>query len=791
MSYNKLMNTQNKGPGDLPPKQTSESIFRKLEEEVKSGRPLKPDILLLRLFTLEDKVAKGGNRISEENLDFCLRTESLLSEQLEKLDVTADMISAARLVWDAAKGEMRENLQEVRNGILEVLKSAQLPEVHDIFHGDPTLWMPKTPVVSEKEADLGELAPKPIIESKPKELPLAAEKEESLHLVRDMMRNGISEEEVKKIPGWEKLSKGQRRLAIQNFEQILLTTVEGRADQRYSENVRSKKQWWNIPKKWWLSATKKLQLGEEEKKALAEVRGSEQERSIILRGIIEGLAANGPRVEEDPKDGSLKIRYLREALFMDDEHNFDALRDELNDLAGELANIPYEWTLPTASEEQKKSAKEAQYKFNLTLEKFRENIDPSSQMAFDQLTELFTLEGRIRVAQLMHANPDATEALQKIENNKLLKEAVTSTVTERGLYFAYGFVSKTLAASMLGGVGLLLAPVALGGYRSWKMAKQGLVKKAQQIRKGEAKASKEIGVFSKAEDIITGINKKLRDLNEAKTDEIRELREKALRARISFVKRKLEAGLVQFDSQSTIAQYYALMNSIRDAEAKTIIVRATNNKLEDRFNKILGEQFQNTEKEKTSYLRKQFIQGALLSGVFAGAGRAFRDMIDQLPSLRTYEDLSQHVHQREIPKMSQTPEPSPTATPEASPSPTATPEEAVTPPPVEISSSASNIAEPEITAEDLQLESLIEKGESAWKAGKKLIAQGKISQEEFSAAWSNRASQVKLPDGSMAHISEIARTYPGNKLVYILGENGGPGRIDILQGDGLAPAKGS
>lgn len=78
------------------------------------------------------------------------------------------------------------------------------------------------------------------------------------------------------------------------------------------------------------------------------------------------------------------------------------------------------------------------------------------------------------------------------------------------------------------------------------------------------------------------------------------------------------------------------------------------------------------------------------------------------------------------------------------------------------------------------IEATIEKGGSLWKAGKTLVSEGKITQEQFAQAWSNVNSVHTLESGTSVHISELGLVHPGDQLVYVAEHNGVPAHFQVV-----------
>lgn len=78
------------------------------------------------------------------------------------------------------------------------------------------------------------------------------------------------------------------------------------------------------------------------------------------------------------------------------------------------------------------------------------------------------------------------------------------------------------------------------------------------------------------------------------------------------------------------------------------------------------------------------------------------------------------------------------------------------------------------------IENTLEQGDSLWTAGKELVKEGKITQEQFAQAWSNVNSVFKLESGQTVHISELGLVHAGDQLVYVAETADVPAHFQIV-----------
>lgn len=92
----------------------------------------------------------------------------------------------------------------------------------------------------------------------------------------------------------------------------------------------------------------------------------------------------------------------------------------------------------------------------------------------------------------------------------------------------------------------------------------------------------------------------------------------------------------------------------------------------------------------------------------------------------------------------------------------------------------NNVSEEVVESMEKELIGTVEPGGNFWQAAKGLVESGKISEEEFTRAWSNSESTLELLNGDKVHISELGLTYAGDELMYIPGENGEAGKFEVI-----------
>lgn len=324
------------------------------------------------------------------------------------------------------------------------------------------------------------------------------------------------------------LSRGQQLLALQNLKQIKLGIIEENSEERY-EKETTQMTFVSVARKWlrgeygsrwkvWQSGAEKLGDIKESAKAAGKsgfkklvmpkitleeagkTRGGLSMYGEDLGLIIEEIRQNNIDVSYNEETGKINVNFFSassaSAYFSDFEKlnekqkaGFNDLIQDLNDAAGELSQIPYEWGIENIETEAGETLLQPDFKIksakrgNLKkYEKAREHYE-KIKIKFlkkfkdsgfeEEETVKFLTDGEylMEMNRFLNNNSDVEKALGKIENPGVLDAAfsplkftargLTGAASERALMTGFGFFSRRLAGAALGYIG---APLAAAGF---------------------------------------------------------------------------------------------------------------------------------------------------------------------------------------------------------------------------------------------------------------------------------------------------------------------------------------
>lgn len=457
-------------------------------------------------------------------------------------------------------------------------------------------------------------------------LPEAEETQKGIKLLPEQKKNieskftefGIKKEEIEKIEGFKDLSYGQKLLVVENLKQLTFGRIQEEALVEYKKDTIEYKFLGKI----YNGITKKYQIAKIEKQTAEDIKkGGLKTHGEILKQLINGMKNLGLEVIENEKN-ELEIQYVSglENLTPEQKQKIK----EFNQIATQFSKMPYEWFLSTASKDQQikfNKVKEEYEKFKgdiLTIKEQKSNKEESFLYISD-------IDNKLRLNQFLNTNPEIEKELENIKSSTAWVEALKDIVTERGLLFGAGFITRTATISLLGTIGLPIAAAIMGGYMGRKRAKESLQEHEILSRKGIKDVSKEAKNFITTENLSSKIDLLIEKIN-LEQDEIKknELLE-SLRMRLEYSESKLNEGLVDFGViDKRIVNQYNLIDKLNFGYSLTSFGEKSRNELQERLESFLALKERNISEMQKKYLRDQMVRGAIFGVGFATAGYAIR-----------------------------------------------------------------------------------------------------------------------------------------------------------------------
>ncbi len=496
-------------------------------------------------------------------------------------------------------------------------------------------------------------------------------------------RFGITKEALESIEGFGDLSPGQQKMALENLSQLTIGRIREEAIDGHTADIADEKSKKNFLGKVWVgirdSVMKKADTVKREKMLAKDMqKGGITVHKDTLQQLVSGMKNFGPEVIE--KNGELEVQLI-ETKGLSPE--VAKVAEVFNEQGNAFSKIPYEWSLDTATADQKKAFGTAKETYELQRGVLMQHMETAEgkEKAFAAMAKT---ESTIEMQRFMQTCPDAAKELEKIENQNVWTAALASVGTERGIYMAGGYAAR---AALGAAIGLAAAPIVaavMGGAMGYKRAKEGLVQQDKDQRAGkelpdtkaQQAAKARIAVLnSDIASMVDGrvkedrvaeldqLNKSLQGTAKNMVESVRGAEDKdaegyrgsvekldglitkirgeedssrdpgklvaMLERRIEYTEQKMRDGKMVFgDKKERLANQYALTNSLMQAKALIAgmtAVDAQGLKTEERLAKMLGEKDKDIKSSRKWHLiRKVALAGTIGAG-FAGVGAAARD----------------------------------------------------------------------------------------------------------------------------------------------------------------------
>jgi len=409
---------------------------------------------------------------------------------------------------------------------------------------------------------------------------------------------GISQEDLKKIKGFNELSEGKQFLILENLRQLTLGRIKEGAVKKHQESNRRivvgeklneksnittkrlatwkeiaknhKKQYVkNILPNIWNGITKNFQIVKHEKLLLEEAsEGGISVHGEILQSLVNGMEDVDLDVQKK-ENGKLEINYFSpEKLKNVSKEDVVAL----NQAANEYGKIPYEWSLDTATSKERKDFLEIKKKYEESKRRiFGVLLD--SENKTDTALFLNETELKIELNRFFNNHPEVEKEFQKIKNPLAWTKALKNVATERGIYFGMGYAARTAMAGILG---VASAPVVAAGFGAWranKRANQHITETKKMSRRGREDKQFKSAVEDHVdvEYLSESINDLIFILDKAekeKNDKLKKESLKSLKFHVEDAQRNLDNGTVNFGDKNAIVNQYELINKMSAGLAK-------------------------------------------------------------------------------------------------------------------------------------------------------------------------------------------------------------------------------
>jgi hypothetical protein len=483
---------------------------------------------------------------------------------------------------------------------------------------------------------------------------------------------GINPEDLESIEGFETLSRGQQKQVLENLAQLTIGRIHEEAAEGHDKDIALEKA--SASKfgskflgKVWVgvkdSFTKKFDIVNREKELASEIEvGGMEKHEAVLKQMVKGMKEFGPAIKENA-DGGLEVQFMETDGLSPDAAK---MAEAFNEQATSLSKIPYEWSLDTATKEQKKAyadEKEAYETYRGGLLNFMKESGGAKGEAM-AIAAMAHTEQAIEMQRFIQTAPDSGKELTKIEDQNAWTAAMKSVGAERGYYMVGGAIARTAIGAVAGFVAAPIVAAGAAGIRGWRRTGDELLKQDVAQRKGEvvsgnATAKNMIESF-RADDIAgdkeaqsgdrrRGATAKIEYLKAQiasvedmlmtglATDEAKNMEEKKakltaqLDRRMNYTKMKISDGKMVFGKDDErLGNQYALMRSMAEAEGMLVgkdAVDENGEKAERRLAKLLNATDADIKDARFNKKLTSAVKAGAIGGMLAGLGASAADLM--------------------------------------------------------------------------------------------------------------------------------------------------------------------
>ncbi len=381
-------------------------------------------------------------------------------------------------------------------------------------------------------------------------------------------RFGITQAELSKIEGFNKLSNGQKMLVYENLREYAEQESRGEAAAMWA-SVRS------IMGQSVESAPRKDAVG------IEEYRG-------FLSKLILSTALHGPKIHVE--NGKLMTDFV--GMYHRDRGvrpEQKGVVDALNSAAHAFARIPASWQedgngvhakneskittffketlFKTESRNQYRKYEAQQQAYEEAKRAFAEQLEATGVPREQIVRKLIDVDAKVHQLRFVETSPEATALLQSVPD-KTFWQKVGGAVKAGGVYAALGTVGRTMTGSALGALSGPAVAATLAGTRAWNKTAAEQRERDRKAHTGTIDASEgalnivpashtvkttegpiDTGLTAKLEKLVTEYQN-LSDTADPK-DRTRLLNQ--LKARATYSQDKLKLNRIQFGDKKSFA----------------------------------------------------------------------------------------------------------------------------------------------------------------------------------------------------------------------------------------------
>ncbi len=429
---------------------------------------------------------------------------------------------------------------------------------------------------------------------------------------------GVDYDELIKLsPNFVNLSEGQQAYVLFKAQEQSAEHIQEKANQDFEEAQKKS----GFLKKVFRSGSMRREAN---RNAVNQHKGLDAFGEDINR-LTKHVSENEWNVTIQ-EDGTYQIEYFKapEGISAKEKQLFD----NYNTTATALSDVPYEWSLPTASKNERKAYQEALSAFNKTEKTLRKAFEDNGQEHPEILKETFNCRSQIELNQLFSSYPGISSKLDQMQNdslkNRLIKKAKSISTwdgalnaAEKTIKLGSGPGLRMFSKALWGLGGAAGASFAIGAVMGWRRKNTEFKEDAKAVRRGKDLKETSDKVFD-AKQNAERIGKLLSKIENEQNPERREKSLLALEDRLQILDKRLKDGRVNFGTAKEQLENKSLL---MEAMTQAHVYRYQLSQEAEPINKRITDYFDTQDKKSKNSRNKARVSAAVMGGL-VGAGSA-------------------------------------------------------------------------------------------------------------------------------------------------------------------------
>lgn len=418
---------------------------------------------------------------------------------------------------------------------------------------------------------------------------------------------GVDYSELIKIsPEFVNLSEGQQAYVLFKAQEQSVEHIQEKADQDFDQKRKES----GFFKKMFSSGRMRREAN---RNAVNTHKGLDAFGEDISR-LSKHVSENKWNVNIQ-EDGTYQIEYFKapEGISPKDKTLFD----NYNTAATALSDVPYEWSLPTASKNERKAYQAALKAFDQNEKVLRKALEQEGEEHPEILRETFNCRSQIELNQLFSSYPDVSSKLDSMKNASFKSDLVKKILNPSIMGTGIGTGTRVISKALYGLGGVTGASFAIGAVMAWRRKNSEFKEDAKAVRRGKELKDTNDKVF----DAKQNAQRIAKLLSKIETEQNPERREKSLLAltdRLQILDERLKDGRVNFGSAKEQLENKSLLI---EAMTQAHILRYQLSEEAEPINKRVTDYFEKQDKASKSNRNKARISAAVTGGL-VGAGSA-------------------------------------------------------------------------------------------------------------------------------------------------------------------------